>query len=309
MPAPTSPAPTSPAAPPLLPPPLDGVARRAAPAWSSSDLASPGTAGTGRRLLRPLLWVLAVATAVQSGLHVVDVVVFDLRIDRFNADHDGSLAGWLGTVLTWCVAGAALLLSVLAPGVRTPMAVLAGLCAFLSLDDMLQLHEVVARVALRFDTFGHSGYTLWPLVYLPLLCVIGWLLLRSARSMDVLTGRYLVAGLACLATAVLLEATAPVLYALGSDHGQPLYESEVTLEEALETFGWGLIAYGLMAAVVDLLLARGAALAAHGPGSLALVERARSHGGAHEWPRDGERRRGDRRAPRASSGGSRSSPR
>jgi len=285
--------------PPLLPMGLDGAARRLAPAWSSSGLAGPGTAGAGLRLLRPLLAVLAVATVVQSGLHVVDVALFDLRVDRWNADLDGSLAGWLGTVLTWSVAGAALLLAVLAPGVRAPLALLSGLCAFLSIDDMLQLHEVVARVALRFDTFGHSGYTLWPLVYLPLLCVIGWLLLRSARSVDVRTGRHLVAGLACLATAVLLEATAPALYALGSDHGQPLYELEVTLEEALETFGWGLIACGLLAAVVDLLLARGAASPDAGHGSVVLEEPARAGCRARDWPQDGERRRRDRRRPRA----------
>lgn len=298
------PAPAPPAVPPLLPPRLDRVARRVAPAWPSDELAGRGTAGTGRRLLRPLLVVLAVATVVQSGLHVVDVAVFDLRVDRWNADHDGSVAGWLGTVLTWSVAGAALLLAVLAPGVRTPMAVLSGLCAFLSLDDMLQLHEVVARVALRSDTFAHSGYTFWPLVYLPLLCVIGWLVLRSARSLDVPTGRHLVAGLACLAAAVLLEATAPVLYALGSDHGQPLYETEVTLEEALETFGWGLIAVGLVAAVVDLLAGRGAAAAEPGPGSASLAGPARP-AGAHVWPQDGERRRGDRRGARARSGAGR----
>ena len=46
---------------------------------------------------------------------------------------------------------------------------------------------------------------------------------------DPLNGLVLVGGLSCLVVAVGLEATAPVLFALGSDNGRWLYESEVTL--------------------------------------------------------------------------------
>ena len=246
----------------LLPAPLDRLAGAVAPPWRPGALSSGGLAGSGARLLRPALWLLVAAAAVQSLLHLVDLAVFDLRLDRINADKDASVAGWLGTVTTWSTALGALLLALLARAVRAPMLALAGLCGFLSLDDMVVLHEIVANVAQRFDAYGHDGYTFWPLVYFPLMCVVGWLLLRTARSVDVGTGRFLVAGLACLVSAVALEATAPVLYALGSDHGQPLYELEVTVEEALETLGWGAIALGLLSVTVDLLLARGAVLGA-----------------------------------------------
>ncbi len=64
------------------------------------------------------------------------------------------------------------------------------------------------------------------MVYFPLLCTVGWLVMRTARTVETGTGRFPAAGLSCLAAAVLLEASAPVWYALGSDHGQPLYESE-----------------------------------------------------------------------------------
>jgi hypothetical protein len=231
---------------------VDGVRS----AWAAAPLTPPSTAGAGIRLLRPAAVLLLVAASAQSLLHVVDVAFFELSIDRFNADHDGSIAGWLGTTTTALAAWGALLLALLLPAVRRPAGALAMLCGFLSLDDMLALHEVVARIALRLPLYDHSGYNLWVAVYLPLLCYLGWLLLRTARSVDPTTGRVIAAGLFCLAVAVVLESSAPALFALGSDHGQPLYESEVVIEEFLETSGWGLIALGLSAVVLDLLLAR-----------------------------------------------------
>ena len=273
----------------LLPGPLDGLVARIAPAWSSHDLRAADAGGTGRRVLHPLLWLLVAAALAQSTLHVVDVAFFDLRLDRINADKDGSVAGWLGTVTTWSAACGALGLALLAPDARRPLLLLAGLCAFLSLDDMVVLHEIVANLALRFEAYGHDGYTLWPMVYFPLLCTVGWLVMRTARTVETGTGRFPAAGLSCLATAVVLEASAPIWYALGSDHGQPLYESEVTIEEALETLGWGLIAFGLVAAVVDLLVARGAAQAARSRLGTDF-EPVVGASVAREWPRDGERR-------------------
>ena len=244
----------------LLPGPLDALARRLAPAWRASGLDAGPAAGSGLRQLRPALWVLLAAAVVQSVLHVVDVAFLDLRVDRINADVDGSLDGWMGTLTTGLVAWGAFQLALVCPRVRRPLLVLAALCAFLSLDDMLALHEVVARLALRFQPYGHAGYDLWPAVYLPLLVVVGVLLLRTARTVEVRTGRLVVAGLAALAVAVLLETSAPVLFALGSDHGEPLYESEVTVEEALELLGWGAMAIGLAAAHVDVLLGRAGTL-------------------------------------------------
>lgn len=238
------------------------------------------SAGGGQRLLRPALALLLAAATLQSVLHIADLVLFGHQVERFDADVDGSVAGWLGTVTTWSAAGAALLLALLVRAVRTPLLLLAGLCASLSLDDMLVLHEIVARMALSWQFYGHGGYTSWPLVHLPMLGLVGWLVLRTARSVDPGAAGYLVAGLACLATAVVLEASAPALYALGSDRGQPLYESEVTIEEALETVGWRLVALGLIAVCVDVLLTRGAAQRSSPSTDVPLApegERVRSH--------------------------------
>ena len=255
----------------LLPARLDEVARRWAPALATGGV-TDGTVGptgpadeSGRRLLRPLLWVLLLAVVGQSVLHVVDVWAFEGRITRLHADEDLSVAGWLGTITTWSVACGAALLALLVRPARGPLLLTAGIAAFLSFDDMVVVHELVARMAKRFDLFPHDGYLLWPLVYLPLMVVLGWLLLRVARTFDVGNGRFLVAGLTCLVVAVGLEASAPVLFALGTDHNQPLYESEVLLEEALETLGWGAIAFGLLASVVDVLLTRSAATASGRP--------------------------------------------
>lgn len=240
----------------LLPGPLDAIARRFAPAWSA-PLQDSVFRGSGLRLLRPLLGLLVAATVLQSVLHVINAAAVHLRVERINADADNSIDGWMGTLTTGLAAWAALQLALLAPGLRRPMLVLAGLCAYLSMDDMLGLHEAVARLGKGNQPYAHSGYDLWPLVYFPLLVVLSWLVLRTARSVERRTGRLLVAGLTALTLAVVLEALAPALFAAGSGHGQPLYESEVVVEEALELLGWGAMALGLGATVIDLLLARG----------------------------------------------------
>lgn len=251
----------------LLPRRVDPLARRFAPAWRDGRLDAADAAGAGVRLLRPALWLLAAAVVVQSVLHVVNVAVFDLSIDHINADFDISIDGWMGTLSTGLAAWAALQLALLSPSLRRPLIALALLCAYLSVDDMLALHEALAvALAAVFPMYERVGYTLWPTVYLPMLGLVGWLLLRTARSIDIKAGRLVVLGLCFLVVAVALEATAPVLYALGSGHGAPLYELEVTLEEALELSGWGCIALGLAAAVVDLLLARAGELTKDLPG-------------------------------------------
>ena len=276
----------------LLPPTVDRLVERTAPCWPSAPLAG-GTAGEGRRLLRPLLAVLALAVAAQSVLHLLNWALMDLRIDRLHADLDGSLVGWSGTVTTWSAALAAGLLALLLQGARTPMLVLAAACAFLSLDDMVRLHEVVAAVLRRLEVQGDTS-RLWPFVYLPLLCLVGWLLLRTARSVDLVTGRHLVAGLGCLVTAVVLEAAlVPLLFGLGADSASGAYAVEVGVEEALETTGWGLIAFALLSGAVDLLLERGAE--SPSPADLSLTTGLRS-----AVPATGERRSGERRRTGAS---------
>jgi hypothetical protein len=88
---------------------------------------------------------------------VANLALFEHSIERINADWDGSVAGWLGTIGTWSAAGGALLLALLVRGARIPLLLLAGLCAFLSLDDMLVLHEVVARMVLNWQFYGHAA--------------------------------------------------------------------------------------------------------------------------------------------------------
>lgn len=239
----------------LFAPPLPGVVdallRRMAPPWPDQ---SPGSAaGFGARFLRPLTVLLAVAVLGQSSGHALDVG-FGLGISRINADDDNSVAGWLGTTTTLLVAWGAVHTALLRPALRLPLGLLAALCASLSLDDMLALHEIVARLALPWQPYAHAGYNLWPLVYLPLMTATAWLLARTARALDPSARNAILGGLMCLVGAVALEFAAPLLYAVGSGHGQWLYESEVLVEEALETLGWGSIALGLWAGVLDVLL-------------------------------------------------------
>ena len=236
----------------VLPARLDRLVARVAPSWAGER--PPAAGGAGARLLRPLLPLVVLAVVVQSVAHAVNVAVFDLSVTRFSADADTSLVGWLGTLTTGLVGWGALQLALVRPRLRGALVALALLCLFLSFDDMTAVHEDVAELALRWDFYAHAGYNLWPAVYLPLLTVTGWLLARTARGFDASARNAVLVGLVCLVAAVVLEFSAPLLYAAGSDRGQPLYESEVLVEEALETLGWAFIALGIWAGALDHLL-------------------------------------------------------
>lgn len=285
----------------LLPPAVDRLAARVAPAWRGAPPLG-STAGAGRSLLRPLLAVLLAAVAVQSVLYLVNLTLLDLRIDRLHADKDSSLVGWTGTVLTWSAGLAAGLNALLSRGMRTPMIALAAACAFLSLDDMVQLHEFIAAILRSLGVPGHTG-RLWPFVYLPLLGAVFWVLLRTARSVDLRTGRALVAGLSCLATAVVLEAAVvPVLFQFGQGEDSGAYGVEVVVEEALETTGWGLIAFGLLATAVDALLHRGAERVSAPDLTLTAGLRAAARPAAERREHADRRSGGERRVASDSSG-------
>jgi hypothetical protein len=53
-----------------------------------------------------------------------------------------------------------------------------------------------------------------------------------------------------LVVAIALEMASPILFALGSDHGELAYELEVALEEGAELAGWILVSTGLAAALL-----------------------------------------------------------
>jgi len=178
------------------------------------------------------------------------VVAFDLRFAMINADSDLSAFAWMSSVTTF---GAALLLCLLAivrPTRAWPLVPLAGAVAFMSLDDMVGLHERVSSLQTTAGPIEHFARIFWPLVFMPLLAATFVGLFAVAAGLRTGPARALLAGLALLVVAIALEMASPILFALGSDHGELAYELEVALEEGAELAGWILVSTGLAAALL-----------------------------------------------------------
>ena len=198
--------------------------------------------------------VLAVVSSVVQGMvHLVNVLGFDGRAEMLNADSDQGVFTWVSVVATFAAAFGAALLAGIAPSRRVPLAVLAAVLAALSLDDAVALHERISVGAI--GPIEHGGRLLWPLVMMPLLALALLLMAGVASAAPRLLGKMLYASLAMLVVAVLLELGSSLLFEVGSDHGEPLYEAEVALEEGLELAGW-MIAAGAVGGGVMLVAAR-----------------------------------------------------
>lgn len=122
-----------------------------------------------------------------------------------------------------------------------------AICAFLSLDDMVGLHEGGAALVCRLLGLPLTwDSVIWPVVYLPLMGTTGLVLLLIARSAEPVVARSLRVGLLALAIAVILE----VVSAPWSTDGNWVHVVEGGLEQALELFGWILLAAGTLSAAL-----------------------------------------------------------
>lgn len=224
-------------------------------AWLRVDTGAPSTlepssAGLEHRTLRAGMALAVALVAVQSIAHLIDVLAFDLQIYMINADSDTSVFTWASSVATFGTALLLCLLAIVRPTRSWFLLALAGAVAFMSLDDMLALHERVANLGNALVPIKQFTATFWPLVFMPLLATTFVGLLGVAAGLRDGPARALLTGLALLVVAIALEMALPILFALGSDYGELTYELEVVLEEGAELAGWILISTGLAAALL-----------------------------------------------------------
>lgn len=211
-----------------------------------------------RRLLVVAVVAAVVAVAVQTVVHLVGLAFFDLEIEVLNADADTSVFAWASIVATFAAAFAVLLLAVASwPARAGRHAALAGILAFLSLDDMVQIHERVSGVwrRLGIPEDWHLARLLWPAMFFPLLGLAFVLLWRLGSNAGPDAGRLVRGGLLLLAGAVALEAASPLLFQFGWDHRTWPHELEVVAEEGAELAGWILVAAGVSAVALRELAA------------------------------------------------------
>jgi hypothetical protein len=135
---------------------------------------------------------------------------------------------------------------------RRIFAALAAILAFLSLDEILIVHErIVSRVLEVLGLPIVWDSVLWPLLYLPLLGALLLLLVRVAREASKEVGLRVLVGLGLLVAAVGAEVvSAP----LSTGENWP-HTVEGGFEEGAELAGWILITTGLTALTLERFLA------------------------------------------------------
>jgi len=193
--------------------------------------------GSGELRLAALIGVLlaGIGVAMQSALYLVDMYVLDRSVELFDLE-EGAIVTWAASSAAFAVAVVAALLARLDERVKVG-------AAFLSFDDATYLHERIALgITAALDASDTYVQLVWPSLYFPLLAVVAVCLLRIAT--DTATAhRLVVAGLALLTSAVVLEVAALALERAGVDSWPSTVE--VVMEEGVELAGWVLIATGV----------------------------------------------------------------
>ena len=199
-----------------------------------------------------LVWGLNIAVVVvvvQTIGHLVDWLATDLDIVLLNADSDQSIYPWIPVVAIFTGALALFLQNLITPatGFRRWLPLV---LAYLSLDEMVALHERLTTILKRLHIAIAHAREIWPVLYLPLMAATAIALWRLARTMSPRARRFVQCGLVFLATAVVLEALSAKLV----DVHPTAYQIEVIVEQDLELAGWTLIGTALLAFVVGNLL-------------------------------------------------------
>lgn len=225
-------------------------------------MATVAAGSRGELVLRPgldeqlLAWLPGIALAIvaaQTVGHLVDWLAFDLRYGLLDADSDVCAYAWIATIGIFLSAAGVFVLDRFRPprGLRRW---LAPALAFLSLDEMVAIHEHLNRVAVWLGFSGQAGRVVWPVVYLPLIGGVALLLWHLAGELLPAATLYVRGSLALLGASVLLEMGSTKL--ADGQHGRWLYELEVIVEQNFEVVGWALIGLALAAIAVRVLSGR-----------------------------------------------------
>jgi hypothetical protein len=198
--------------------------------------------------------VLAIAGAgfaLVGGL--VDYFLFDERIEDLNPKLEDNLLTWLSVVTVFAGALAAALHALILPRRRGSFAALAAIFAFLSLDDMVQIHE---RVGDRLEPRSFENNE--SVLYLPVFAAAILIVLALARDAPARAGQFLRLAMMLLVAAVMVDFGTTVTRNL-EEEGTPWpHAVRIAIEEALELSGWVLVSGTLTTLLCVELLEYGA---------------------------------------------------
>jgi hypothetical protein len=212
------------------------------------------------RLLTIGLVLAATGAVFQVAAHLINVFVLGGDVWSLDAEAEGNAWAWASSVATFTCAFVAAVLAVVARTKAGRLWFLAVAVAFLSLDDLVTIHESVGTAVRKhvFDLPSGWGRVTWPAIFVPLLAAVFLLLWRLGSQAGGRAGLWIKGGLTLLVFAVGLEVlTAPFYIEGGSTHSVP-GAIEAAVEEAAELAGWILIATGLTVSMI--LRVRSAAL-------------------------------------------------
>ena len=203
------------------------------------------------RLLTFGLRFAVVAAVVQTAVHLLNAISLDKR--ALNVNYEDTPFAWASTVAAFSVAFVAIVHAVALPRDRLAYVVVAAVAAFVSLDDMVAIHEDIGTAAADALGLAQSyDSVLWPLVYFPLLGLGVVILFRHARRAPERPRHFVYAALVLLAFALAAEVVSGPW--TGGEEEWP-HVIEGGFEEAAELAAWILAAAALTAMMLRDLLA------------------------------------------------------
>ena len=193
------------------------------------------------RLVRAGKAFAVVAVIAQTAVHTLNAILTDSVYLSVNAENNPF--AWLHGVAIFTAAAVCALAAVLTDYHRREFVALTVILSFLSLDEMIYVHEeIVARLLDALDLSTTWDSAVWPVIYLPLCGALAVLLVRIASVAPRPAGQLIFAGLALLLVAVAAEImSAP----WSNEEGGLVHTIEGAFEEAAELAGWIAIATGL----------------------------------------------------------------
>lgn len=192
-----------------------------------------------------------VGVSVQTVSHLVNEFVLDGEVRNLDADAEFATFAWAGSVAIFASALGAALVAVVDD--RAPLHLVAAVLAFLSLDEVVQIHERLAlRLTEGFDLPDYVGVRLWLVLYAPLLLAVAWALWGIGRRLPDEIRRILLGGLGLLVAAVALEGVGLATKWLGERGVEWPDVLRIAAEEAAELGGWILVATALLAGAFAL---------------------------------------------------------
>jgi hypothetical protein len=203
------------------------------------------------RVFRALIAVDVLIVSIYVLDHALDIVPHPYK-RLVDIDAELSVAAWFSSIQLFALGVSFALIrgSRVTGGIRRLMFVLAILAVFLSMDEMLALHEQLSMSFRRTEwmpTFK-GGHGAWVYVYGVIALLLGvWLLRDFLEMYDTYprSSRIILAGAFVSWTGAVGVEIIGYEW-LREDRGSALYEASVILEELMELAGCSVALYGAM---------------------------------------------------------------